>query len=103
MLLHAQNAVPVVSTSPQNFYQCTSHQYWAKFSSKYPWLKSIFLGPDSNPMTHETWQIDHSNYLSRISKEKIFFFQIQKLGDFWQFFPKTVLGNLDPYSGTLMY
>ena len=23
MLLHGQNAVPVVSTSPQNFYQCT--------------------------------------------------------------------------------
>jgi hypothetical protein len=68
----------------------TSHRYLANFSTKYLWLKSIFLGPDSNPMNHETWQIDFLEY-----KRKNDFFQIQKLGDFWLFFPKTVLRNLD--------
>jgi hypothetical protein len=30
MLLNGQNVVPVVSTLPQNFYQCMQHSVWPK-------------------------------------------------------------------------
>ena len=80
----------------------TSHRYWANFSTKYLWLESIFLGPDSNPMNHETIKLTILIIFLEYKRKNVFF-QIQKLGDFWLFFPKTVLGNLDPFSGTLMY
>ena len=38
-----------------NIYR-TSHRYWDKFSTQYLLIKSIFLSPDSSPMTHGTWQ-----------------------------------------------
>ena len=33
-----------------------SHRYWDNFSTLYLRLESLFLGTDSYPMTHETWQ-----------------------------------------------
>ena len=35
-----------------------SHRYWANFLTWYLCLQLIFLSPDSNHMTHGTWQID---------------------------------------------
>ena len=61
-----------------------SHRYWANFSTWYLWLKSIFLSPDSNPMTHETWQIDQQQSCRWILKilKKIWHSKI--FGDFCQ-------------------
>ena len=75
----------------------TSYRYWANFLTSYLQLEPIFLGPDSISMTHETWQIDqHHSFISILKIEIIFLsFKI-----FCPFFLKSVLGNLDPYSGT---
>ena len=74
-----------------------SHRYWANFLTSYLWLEPIFLGPDSISMTHETWQIDYHHFLRSILKIEIIFWSFKI---FCLFFPKSKLGNLDPYSGT---
>ena len=52
-----QNLNSAIQNMPAYFYNghyCMSHRYWANFfSTYYLQLKSIFLSPDSNPMTHE--------------------------------------------------
>ena len=77
-----------------------SHRYWTNFSTWYLRLKSIFLSPDSNHMTHGTWQIDQHQSCRWILKITIIYWSFKNVGDFHLFFPKSVLGNLDPYSGT---
>ena len=79
-----------------------SHRYWANFSTQYLWLKPIFLDPDSNPITHTTWQTSSaSTNINPKMKDRRFFDGLQKWGDFHYFFkihtqePGPVLGNLD--------
>ena len=47
-------------------------RYWANFSTWYLCLKSIFLSPDSNHMTHGTWRIDQLWYNTSIWRFRIF-------------------------------
>ena len=64
-------------------------------------LKSIFLSPDLNPTTHTTWQTSTASNINPKMKDKIFFKRFAKIR--WFQFQKSVLGNLDPYSGTWTY
>ena len=68
-----------------------SHRYWANFSTSYFWLEPIFLGPDSIPMTHETWQSSKASMIVIEIRFKAFIKQNTK---YEGFFKSVVLGNL---------
>ena len=100
---------------------CMSQRYWDNFSNLYLQLESLFLGTDSNPMTHETWQAAYLNSYWKLLPIKIIFLRFQHLEIFsyniknpflgtWTHtqepvctvivYSGPVLGNVDPYLGT---
>ena len=75
-----------------------SNRCWANFSTSYFWLEPIFLSPDWNPTTHMTWQTSTASNISPKMKDRTFLKRFAKMR--WFQCSKSVLGNLDPYSGT---
>ena len=56
-----------------------SHRYCANFLTQYLQLKSIFLSPDSNSMTHETWQTSIASNINPKMKDITFLKRFAKM------------------------
>ena len=74
-----------------------SHRYWANFSTSYLWLEPINFGPDSIPMTHETWESSKVSMIGIEIRFKTFIKQNTKYEGFflkcctWELAPVTYL------------
>ena len=72
----------ILKTNTKTLIYRMSHRYWDKFATQYLRLKSIYLSPDSNHMTHKTWRIDHYAVVEAQSSLEYFIEESKKFGVF---------------------